>query len=310
MQTLLLYVGTFAPVVSPDGIVAFGRDIETSRQVWSSINGYPGDFNYREFYRDIGYDAPYDYIKPYIAPNGVRVHTGIKYYRITAKTEQKDFYNPQWAKDSADKHAGHFLDSRTQQINDLSKFMGVPPIIVCPYDAELYGHWWYEGPYWLHVLFKKIYYDTSNFQLITPSEYIDNFPEMQVCTPCRSSWGARGYSEVWLNGTNDYVHRHLHVAADRMCELATLFPDEQDTLKRSALNQCVRELLLAESSDWLFILTNGTMVDYARKRIKDHIGRFTRLYYEIKDNKIDKEFLDSIMKKDMIFEDVDYMIYK
>ena len=79
--------GTYSPIVSPNGVIAFGRDMESSRQVWSSINGYPGDFNYREFYRDIGYDAPYDYIKPYIASNGVRVHTGIKYYRITGKSE-------------------------------------------------------------------------------------------------------------------------------------------------------------------------------------------------------------------------------
>ena len=70
--------GTFAPIVSPKGVIAFGRDIESSRQVWSSINGYPGDYNYREFYRDIGYDADYEYIKPYIASNGARVHTGIK----------------------------------------------------------------------------------------------------------------------------------------------------------------------------------------------------------------------------------------
>ena len=77
--------GTFAPIVSPKGVIAFGRDIESSQQVWSSIDGYPGDFNYREFYRDIGYEADYDYIKPYIAHNGVRVHTGIKYYRITGK---------------------------------------------------------------------------------------------------------------------------------------------------------------------------------------------------------------------------------
>ena len=77
--------GTFAPIVSPNGVIAFGRDIESSRQVWSSINGYPGDYNYREFYRDIGYEADYDYIKPYIASNGARVHTGIKYYRITRK---------------------------------------------------------------------------------------------------------------------------------------------------------------------------------------------------------------------------------
>ena len=95
--------GTYAPIVSPNDIVAFGRDIESSRQVWSSINGYPGDYNYREFYRDIGYDADYDYIKPYIAHNGVRVHTGIKYYRITGDTENKDYYNLTWAMDSVEK---------------------------------------------------------------------------------------------------------------------------------------------------------------------------------------------------------------
>ncbi len=186
--------------------------------------------------------------------------------------------------------------------------MDVPPIVVCPYDAELYGHWWYEGPYWLYVLFKKIYYDDCNFKLITPGEYIDKYPRMQVATPCRSSWGANGYSEVWLNPTNDYVHKHLHVAGDRMCELARLYPNAKG-LKKKALNQCARELLLAQSSDWLFIITNGTMVDYAKKRIKDHIGRFTKLYEQIKEDKIDEEFLKSIMKLDKIFPDIDYMIY-
>lgn len=301
--------GTFAPIVSPKGVIAFGRDIESSRQVWSSINGYPGDYNYREFYRDIGYDADYEYIKPYIASNGARVHTGIKYYRITGKTESKEYYNLQWAKDSAERQSGHFLDSRISQINHLSSLMEKPPIILCPYDAELYGHWWYEGPYWLYILFKKIYFDQDNFKLITPGEYIDKFPLMQEATPCRSSWGANGYSEVWLNPSNDSVHRHLHVAGDRMVELCHLFPNEQNKLKKSALNQCARELLLAQSSDWLFIITNGTMVDYAKKRIKDHIGRFTKLYEQIKDNNIDREFLKSIQKKDCIFPEIDYMIY-
>ena len=302
--------GTYAPIISPTGIVAFGRDIESSRQVWSSINGYPGDFNYREFYRDIGYEADYEYIKPYIAHDGVRVNTGIKYYRITGKTENKDYYNIRWAQDSAEKQAGHFFDSRQQQINSLSEYMDTPPIVLCPYDAELYGHWWYEGPYWIYVLFKKIYYDKCDFKLITPGEYIDKFPVIQECEPCRSSWGANGYSEVWLNQTNDYAHRHLHVAGEKMVELANLFPNEKNKLKREALNQCARELLLAQSSDWLFIITNGTMVDYAKKRIKDHIGRFTKLYDQIKQNKIDKEFLKDISKKDKIFPDIDYMIYK
>ena len=302
--------GTFAPIISPNGIVAFGRDIESSKQVWSSVCGYPGDFNYREFYRDIGYDADYEYIKPYIAKNGARVNTGIKYHRITSKGDYKDYYNVQWAKDSAERQAGHFFDSRVNQINELSAIMKpTKPLILCPYDAELYGHWWYEGPYWLYILFKKIYYDKGNFKLITPGEYIDKYPEMQECSPCISSWGANGYNEVWLNGSNDYVHRHLHIAGDRMVELAHLFPNEKNALKKNALNQCSRELLLAQSSDWLFIITHGTMVDYAKKRIKDHIGRFTKLYEQIKSDTIDAEFLKDISKKDCIFPEIDYNIY-
>ena len=114
---------------------------------------------------------------------------------------------------------------------------------------------------------------------------------------------------MWLNQTNDYAHRHLHVAGEHMVELAHTYLNETDTLKISALNQCARELLLAQSSDWLFIITNGTMVDYAKKRIKDHIGRFTKLYQQIKENTIDSDFLESLQEKDCIFPEIDYRIY-
>ena len=93
-----------------------------------------------------------------------------------------------------------------------------------------------------------------------------------------------------------------------MVELATSYPDAKGIVKE-ALNQAARELLLAQSSDWLFIITNGTMVDYAKKRIKDHIGRFTKLYYQIKNDKIDKTFLTDIQKKDCVFPEIDYHIY-
>ena len=103
----------------------------------------------------------------------------------------------------------------------------------------------------------------------------------------------------------------MHVAGDRMVELTHLYPNEKkNSLRRKALNQCARELLLAQSSDWLFIITNGTMVDYAKKRIKDHIGRFTKLYYQIKNDEIDEEFLREIYKQDCIFPEIDYMIYE
>ena len=85
---------------------------------------------------------------------------------------------------------------------------------------------------------------------------------------------------------------------------------KQMILLGRALNQCARELLLAQSSDWLFIITNGTMVDYAKKRFKDHIGRFTKLYYQIKNNKIDDDFVSKINEIDCIFPEIDYKIYK
>ena len=52
------------------------------------------------------------------------------------------------------------------------------------------------------------------------------------------------------------------------------------------------------------------MVDYAKKRIKDHIGRFTKLYYQIKNDNISEEFIDDLFSKDKVFDDIDYMIYK
>lgn len=300
--------GTYTPIVTPNGMVAFGRDTESSRQVWSSKEGYPGDYDYREYYRDIGYDLDYDYIKDYILADGQRIHTGIKYYRITGRTEYKQPYNPDWAKNKADIHAGNFMFNREKQIEYLSEVMDKPPIIVCPYDAELFGHWWYEGPYWLYSLLKKIHYDQNVFKLITLSGYINENPIMQVSSPCPSSWGFKGYNEVWLNSSNDWIYRHIHKAAERMVELANTNRSAEG-VTRDALNQAARELLLAQSSDWAFIMKTGTMVQYAERRTKDHIGRFVRLYHDIKEDNIDVGWLRDIEHKDNIFPEIDYRIY-
>ncbi len=300
--------GTLAPIISSNGLAAFGRDLESSKQVWSSICGYPGDVNYREFYKDIGYELDWDYIKPYVSKSGHRVDTGIKYCRITGKTDKKEWYHDDKAKAVAEMQADHFINSRIKQINKVYTDMINPPIITCPYDAELYGHWWYEGPYWLYVLFKKIYYNQDTFELITPSEYLEKYPNIQQCNPAISTWGAHGYNEVWLNSGNDYIYRHLHHAGERMNVLAKNYKTPYP-LQERALKQCARELLLAQSSDWPFIITANTMVEYAHKRVKDHIGRFNALANMIDKNEINEEYLSDIEYKDKIFPDVNYKIY-
>jgi len=303
--------GVFAPIYCPSGVAAFGRDMETAHQVWSADVGYPGDPDYREFYRDIGYDLEYDYIRPYLHSDGVRRNVGIKYYRITGKVDlsEKQPYNPEWAFNKAAMHAGNFMFNREHQIKYLSEYLGREPIIVSPYDAELYGHWWYEGPDFINFLFRKIYYDQNVFKPITPPEYLELYPKNQVLTPAASSWGDKGYFEVWLNGTNDWIYRHLHKIAERMIELAEKNKNTKDQLKIRALNQAARELLLAQSSDWAFIMTTRTMVEYAEKRTKDHIIRFNNLYEQIKHNQIDINYLSDLEWKDNIFPEIDFKVF-
>ena len=105
-----------------------------------------------------------------------------------------------------------------------------------------------------------------------------------------SSWGYKGYCEVWLEGSNDWIYRHLHEGADRMVELARENPDPTP-LRRRALNQAARELLLAQSSDWAFIMKTGTMVEYAVQRTRVHVLNFNHLYEQIKRNEIDEPWL-------------------
>ncbi|NLY74216.1 MAG: DUF1957 domain-containing protein [Firmicutes bacterium] len=300
--------GVFAPIYCPSGVAAFGRDLESSKQVWSANEGYPGDYDYREFYRDIGYDLEYDYIRPYLPANGLRGFTGVKYYRITGKTTDKQPYNIHAGREKAALHAGNFMFNRERQIEYLESVLDRKPIVVSPYDAELFGHWWFEGPLWLDFLIRKITYDQNIIKLITPGDYLEMYPRNQVAVPSMSSWGYKGYNEVWLEGSNDWIYRHLHKAADRMVELAQIFPHADGNLRR-ALNQAAREVLLLQSSDWAFIMKTGTMVDYAVKRTKTHINRFNNLYDQIKYNRIDPGYLEQIESKDNIFPDLNYQIY-
>lgn len=303
--------GIYAPIYCPTGVAAFGRDMESSRQVWSSKDGYPGDFSYRDFYRDVGFDLDYDYIRPYLHGDGKRTNVGIKYYRITGKTDHKEPYSPERALDKAAEHAGNFMFNRERQIEHLASIMDRKPIVVAPYDAELFGHWWFEGPDWINFLFRKIAFDQKTISLITPMEYLEMHPVNQVSTPSLSSWGYKGYNEYWLNDSNDWIYRHLHKAAERMVELAQKFSDTNgNALKNRALNQAARELLLAQSSDWAFIMKTGTMVEYAAKRTKEHLFRFTRLYDDIRANNIDATRLSDIEGKDNIFPDIDYHVYQ
>lgn len=300
--------GVYAPLYCPSGVAAFGRDWESSKQVWSSKEGYPGDPDYREYYRDIGYELDYEYVKPYIHPMGMRINTGLKYWRITGNTEFKQPYVPEWAREKAAIHAGNFMFNREKQVEHLTYHMDRKPIIISPYDAELFGHWWFEGPMWIDILARKICYDQKIVKMVTPSEYLSEYPTNQVAVPSFSSWGYKGYSEVWIDGGNDWIYRHLHKAGNRMKELTRRFASyirKKRSIYKRALNQAARELVLAQASDWAFIMKTGTMVPYAHKKVRLHINRFTRLCNDIMNRNIDRDWLSEVESRDNIFFDMD-----
>lgn len=298
--------GVFAPIVLPNGVAALGRDLDSARQVWSRNEGYPGDPRYRDFYRDVGFDLDWDYVRPYVPSPDQRGFTGLKYHRITGWQGRKEVYDHDQAVRLAAEHAQHFLEARIEQVRHLGGIMDRPPLLVCPYDAELFGHWWYEGPEFLNFFLRKTCYDQKLIQLVTPDGYLSTHPSQQVATPSASSWGEEGYYRVWLNEKNEWIYPHLQVAQERMSALVESFP-RPNPIEARALKQAARELLLAQSSDWPFILRTGTNPDYARRRVKEHLLRFLSLHEQITalSLHVDERWLAKVEANDNLFPEVD-----
>ncbi|HMQ03036.1 MAG TPA: DUF1957 domain-containing protein [Pyrinomonadaceae bacterium] len=323
--------GVHAPVVCPNGVAVFARDVETSQQVWSDVVGYPGSDVYREFYRDIGWDLPLDYLKPYLDDEGNRKHLGLKYHRITGRNvpqQLKQPYLPGLAREKAGENASHFLGERMKQAFELRElFGGHPPLVVSPYDAELYGHWWFEGPQFLDFFFRKLHFDQSEIAAVTPGDFLDSGISIQVQRPSASSWGENGYFKVWINEGNSWMYPYQHDAERRMTALANRFSDLNEGLHEGAanpvsasaslpvptsriLNQLARELLLAQSSDWAFQIYQGTTVEYSSRRFQSHIHRFDLLANMLESGQVNEALLAEIEGRDNIFQEIDFRIYR
>ena len=108
---------------------------------------------------------------------------------------------------------------------------------------------------------------------------------------------------MWLNEKNEWIYPHLQVAQERMTELVKRFP-KPDALQSRALKQAARELLLAQASDWPFILRTNTSPDYARKRVKGHLLRFTSLHHQLTNGKLDEAALKKIEAGDNLFPEI------
>ena len=249
--------GTHAPVfIKGSDVAAFARDPETGKQVWSGEEGYPGDPDYLDFHFKGG---------------------PLRYNRITTRSnDYKEPYVRQWALEKAARHAQHFMESRNFRFRYIKDWFWKKPLVVAMYDAELFGHHWFEGTDFLYFLLKKLYYNQNETELITPSSYLFRYPRNQEVFLNPSSWGDKGTFDKWMYGSVSWMYRHSHEAIRELVAMASHWKNKEpdNETARRIVAQAAREVLQSMNSDIPFVISNGHFVDRMKEYFFEDLERF------------------------------------
>jgi 1,4-alpha-glucan branching enzyme len=224
------------------------RDPVSSRQVWSRYEGYPGDEHYLEFHK-------------------IRFPEGLKLWRVSAAGSDlgdKLPYIPEAARSRAALHARHFVSI----LQDTARTGGNPEGgIVAPFDTELFGHWWFEGPEFLGQVFQLLA-RPGKIRGATASGFLARRPPADSIQLSAGSWGAQGDFSMWRNDKTEWTWTRLRALEESFWRAARSALG--DPRLHFVLAQAAREMLLAQSSDWQFIITTGAAADYAERRFMEH----------------------------------------
>ncbi len=259
----------------PSGLRVLFRNRETTLQVWSADHGYPGDGVYREFHRK----------DPL---------SGLHHWRVThrqAGLGAKAPYDPEAALARTRVHAEHFVGL-------LQGLAQAHPegVILSPYDAELFGHWWYEGMAFLEEVFRLLA-QKGTPRPVRAREAVEGEAK-RVQLP-EGSWGRGGDHRVWLNEKTLDYWRLVYQAEAAMARVVA-----EGLLPERVLRQAMRELLLLEASDWPFLIDTGQAEAYARERYRLHGERFFSLL-----RGASLEELEAIEDQDRLFPEANPRLY-
>ena len=275
----------------------FARDPHTALQVWSGEHGYPGDQWYLEFHKK-------------------HFPGGIRYWRITkSKSDlaEKEAYVPEKAQERLQDHAVHFVDLIKGQLGQYQAETGEMGIACAPYDMELFGHWWFEGPQWLGMVLRRLAEDKV-VSLITCNRYLEANPPSLVMQLPEGSWGEGGYHFIWLNQDTVWTWEHIYEMEHELRNLRDVSKRlPGDPILEELVQQSLRELLLLQSSDWQFLISTVSARDYAELRFSTHyewlkqLVSITREYLrESTFSEGARNFLTECQRRDDIFTDVDW----
>ncbi len=241
--------------VGDSNVVAIARHDRVSGQVWSAFMGYPGDPEYREFHRKDD-------------------RSGLRYWRVTSVhlgLGEKEEYSPGRAAGRAREHARHFVSIVRDELAG-HEANGHDPLLAVTFDSELFGHWWFEGVDWLGLVLREM--AEAGPSLATAVEYLQRDPPRERVSLAEGSWGKNNDHSTWLNEGTAWMWDELARLEKELLDLRAAPP--RDPFRERAARQAARELLLAQSSDWPFLVTTGQAADYAVERFRTHAQRFRR----------------------------------
>ncbi|MFH1035601.1 MAG: 1,4-alpha-glucan branching protein domain-containing protein [Pseudomonadota bacterium] len=256
---------TFRGYRLASGVAVFGRNQATGEQVWSPQKGYPGDSRYLEFHQK-------------------DPQSGLRYLRVTGRVD-KEIYDPEAARGAVADQARHFVGLLQGELAQAAQTREAP-VLVAPYDCELYGHWWHEGPAFLEL----VYHELARQTLVEPiglGRYLQRHgPGLATIEMTASTWGLNSDFTVWQNPEHGWLWPYINASAREMEELlAMLQAQGQPRGQRGQriLRQMGRELLLMQGSDWPFLLFTTQAKEYANQRFHHHHQRFRKLSWAARD---------------------------
>ena len=276
--------GVFTPLRTTQGLYCMGREQKSSMEVWSRRTGYPGHPEYREFFTDISKNRPRDYLGEYFFAGDTPIDSGFKYNRITGG-EHKEIYRPWNAMKLAEDHARLFVVNREATISELLVNMdGHKAAMLCPYDAELFGHWWFEGPIFLEEMLMRAA-SSSVIEFAGADQVMTCSADPDAHEPAFSSWGEGGFGSVWINGETDKYYPQsyrMRAMIDHSMSIREKMGkgSPRGKLLTRYIKQMERELMLFQSSDWAFMIHNHSAEGYARRRLDDHYNNGHELFAE------------------------------
>ncbi|UCE25312.1 MAG: DUF1957 domain-containing protein [Candidatus Zixiibacteriota bacterium] len=286
---------------SPEGkrpTAIFTRDPETGLLVWSGEHGYPGDGHYVDFHKK-------------------RFPGGHRYWAVTsskADLADKLEYHHHSALERVVENAAHFSVKAQELLADYNSASGEKGILVAPYDAELFGHWWFEGPLFLKSVLAELC-RSQTVELSFLSEDLDRRKPTQIISIPEGSWGQGNHHYIWLNEHTEWTWKHIYECEATMGRLAAWWidnPEKRDGELESLLKQLARELMLLSASDWQFLISTFAARDYAELRLAEHYEDFKRIA-DMVDKKVSGQpiqpgqwqFFEDCRKRDCLFEDIE-----